>query len=79
VDPGHGGSFPEPPERPVLLETDGPLGRPGPGLSDYSPSGVEGGRRGTGPGGGIFGGSASGQLGWYGDNDYIKVSMDYKF
>lgn len=29
--------------------------------------------------GGIFGGSSSGQLGWYGDNDYIKVSMDYKF
>jgi hypothetical protein len=29
--------------------------------------------------GGIFGGSTSGQLGWYGDNDYIKVSMDYTF
>ncbi len=28
---------------------------------------------------GIFGGSSSGQLGWYGDNDYIKVSMDYTF
>jgi len=29
--------------------------------------------------GGIFGGASSGQLGWYGNNDYIKVSLDYTF